>query len=48
MVGWLSFNVNAPMGSKIYLQYGEEMQNGCFYRNLRTAKAEFTYISDGH
>ena len=48
MVGWLSFKVNAPKGSKIYLQYGEEMQNGCFYReNLRTAKAEFTYISDG-
>ncbi|SEU26146.1 alpha-L-rhamnosidase [Paenibacillus sp. NFR01] len=48
MVGWLRFKVHAPAGQRIYLQYGEEMQNGCFYReNLRTAKAEFTYISNG-
>lgn len=48
MVGWVSFKVNAPKGSIIYLQYGEEMQDGCFYReNLRTAKAEFKYISNG-
>lgn len=49
MVGWLSFQVEAPKGTRIKLQYGEELQDGCFYReNLRTAKAEFEYISDGH
>lgn len=48
MVGWIRFKVNAPNGSEIILQYGEELQDGCFYReNLRTAKAEFRYISDG-
>ncbi|MGB8451962.1 MAG: family 78 glycoside hydrolase catalytic domain [Anaerocolumna sp.] len=48
MVGWVSFLVNAPKDSVIYLQYGEEMQEGCFYReNLRSAKAEFKYISNG-
>lgn len=48
MVGWLAFKCAAPKGTKIYLQYGEVLQEGCFYReNLRSAKAEFTYISDG-
>lgn len=48
MVGWLRFRTAAPKGSRITLQYGEELQDGSFYReNLRTAKAEFTYISDG-
>jgi alpha-L-rhamnosidase len=48
MVGWLSFTVKAPAGTEIKLQYGEELQEGCFYReNLRSAKAEFKYISDG-
>jgi alpha-L-rhamnosidase len=48
MVGWLRFATTAPAGTTIKLTHGEEMQEGCFYReNLRTAKAEFTYISDG-
>lgn len=48
MVGWVAFKVHAPKGSLIHLQYGEEMQEGCFYReNLRSAKAEFKYISNG-
>lgn len=48
MVGWLSFTCKELKDTKVYLQYGEEMQEGCFYReNLRSAKAEFTYISDG-
>lgn len=48
MVGWVSFHVNAPAGTVIRLQYGEELQEGCFYReNLRTARAEFIYTSDG-
>ena len=48
MVGWLQFRCDAPKGARIHLQFGEILQNGCFYNdNLRTAKAEFTYISDG-
>lgn len=48
MVGWVRFKNKAPEGSRIFLQYGEEMQHDCFYReNLRSAKAEFTYISSG-
>lgn len=40
--------VKRKKGPGIYLQYGEILQDGNFYRdNLRTAKAEFTYISDG-
>ena len=48
IVGWLSFRVNEPAGTAIKLQHGEILQNGCFYNeNLRHAKAEYTYISDG-
>lgn len=48
MVGWVSFRNVALKGKKINLQYGEEMQEGCFYReNLRSAKAEFNYTSNG-
>ena len=48
MVGWLQFSCSAPAGSKLYFQFGEILQNGNFYRdNLRSAKAEFTYLSDG-
>ena len=48
MVGWLSFRCDAPAGTKLFFQFGEILQDGCFYNdNLRTAKAEFTYISDG-
>ena len=48
MVGWISFTCSAPAGTKIYFQTGEILQDGCFYNeNLRTAKSEFTYISDG-
>ena len=48
MVGWIKFRNNAPKGQEIKLQYGELLQDGNFYRdNLRTAKAEFIYISNG-
>ena len=48
MVGWLQFDCDAPRGTRIHLLFGEILQNGCFYNdNLRTARAEFTYISDG-
>ncbi len=35
-------------GSRIHLQFGEVLQDDCFYRgNLRSAKAEYWYTSDG-
>lgn len=48
MVGWFAFRCKAPAGTKLHFQFGEILQDGNFYNeNLRTAKAEFTYISDG-
>lgn len=48
MVGWLEFVCREPAGTKIFLQFGEILQDGNFYRdNLRTAEASFTYLSDG-
>ena len=37
-----------PRGAELKLEFGEILQKGCFYHeNYRTAKSEFTYISDG-
>jgi alpha-L-rhamnosidase len=48
MTGWLRFKTSAASGTRIHLQFGEVLQNGNFFReNLRTAKAEYTYIADG-
>ncbi len=48
MVGWPEFRCSAPKGHRIHMQFGEILQDGCFYNdNLRTAPAEFIYISDG-
>jgi alpha-L-rhamnosidase len=48
MTGWVEFTVDLPKGEKVILQYGELLQEGNFYNeNLRTAKQEYTYISDG-
>jgi len=48
MVGWLKMRVSAPKGTKITISHGEILQHGNFYRdNLRSAKAEYIYISDG-
>ena len=48
MVGWLAFRCRAPKGTRLFFQFGEILQDGNFYNdNLRTAKAEFTYIADG-
>ncbi len=48
MVGWLAFRCKAPAGTKLHFQFGEILQDGNFYNeNLRTAEAEYTYISDG-
>ena len=48
MTGWIRFQVQEPKGEKIRLSYGEVLQDGNFYNgNLRSAKAEYMYISDG-
>ncbi|MCD8076684.1 MAG: glycoside hydrolase family 78 protein [Lachnospiraceae bacterium] len=48
ITGWVEMDCDFPVGTKITLSAGEILQNDCFYReNLRTAKAEFTYISNG-
>jgi alpha-L-rhamnosidase len=48
MTGWVRFKTQSPKGATLHLQYGELLQSGNFYReNLREAKAEHIYISDG-
>ncbi len=48
LVGTFALHVKAERGTKVFVQVGEVLQNGCFYNeNLRTAKAEYTYISNG-
>lgn len=48
MTGSFRLAVNEPEGTEIRLQFGEILQNGNFYReNLRSAKAEYVYLSDG-
>ncbi len=48
MAGSFRLRVHEPRGTKIHVQVGEVLQQGCFYRdNLRSAKAEYIYISDG-
>ena len=48
MTGWIRFRANLNEGAKVTLQYGEILQEGNFYNdNLRTAKAEYNFISDG-
>lgn len=48
MAGIFRLKLKEPAGQMIRLQFGEVLQSGNFYReNLRTAKAEYIYISDG-
>ncbi|PRY75089.1 alpha-L-rhamnosidase [Alkalibacterium olivapovliticus] len=48
ITGWVQFKAALPKGQKITLMFGEVLQEGNFYQeNLRTAKAEFLYVSDG-
>jgi alpha-L-rhamnosidase len=48
MVGMIEFKNHSQKGAEIYLQFGEVLQQGNFYRdNLRTALSEFRYTSDG-
>lgn len=44
----VEFDCELPRGMKVRLTASEILQDGCFYHdNLRTAKTEFTFISDG-
>ncbi|MDD2374388.1 MAG: family 78 glycoside hydrolase catalytic domain [Eubacteriales bacterium] len=46
--GIFSLCISEPAGTKIRIQTGEILQGGNFYNeNLRTAKSEYIYISDG-
>lgn len=48
MSGVVEFTCRESEGSEIFFQFGEILQNGNFYNeNLRTAKEEYRYISDG-
>lgn len=49
MVGFVRFSGKFPAGTAIHLEHGEVLQKGCFFReNMRSAKAQATYISDGN
>ena len=46
--GWLRFRAALPRGTEVHFDFGEVLQNGCFYNdNYRDARGGFTYISDG-
>ena len=48
VTGFVTFRVRGEKGRKYFLQYGEILQEGCFYNdNLRSAKAEYTCVTDG-
>ena len=48
ITGVFTLRVHEPRGTKIHIQTGEILQQGNFYNeNLRTAKSEYVYISDG-
>lgn len=46
--GIFRLKVHEPKGTRIHIQFGEILQNENFYNgNLRSAKAEYVYISGG-
>lgn len=46
--GIFTLRVHEPVGTRIHIQTGEILQQGNFYNeNLRTAKSEYIYISNG-
>ena len=48
MVGFVRMTARLPRGTRVTVRHGEVLQDGEFYRdNLRTAKAEAVYVSDG-
>lgn len=49
IAGSFRLHVHEPKNTRIHVQVGEVLQQDNFYRdNLRTAKAEYIYISDGN
>ncbi len=48
LAGSFRLHIREPAGTEIRLQFGEILQDGNFYNeNLRTAKAEYRYVSGG-
>ncbi|QOV18450.1 family 78 glycoside hydrolase catalytic domain [Blautia liquoris] len=48
VTGWVEFDCHLRKGAKVKLSYAELLQDDNFYNeNLRTAKAEYTYRSNG-
>jgi len=48
ITGWVEINADFLKGQELSFYYGEVLQNGSFYNdNLRTANAEFHYVSSG-
>lgn len=48
IAGTFALRVHVPKGETVHVQFGEVLQEGNFYRdNLRTAKAEYLWVSDG-
>lgn len=46
--GFVEFSANFKAGTRITLDFGEILQDGCFYnQNYRTAKARYEYVSRG-
>lgn len=49
MAGWIEGPVEIAEGKSVLLQYGEILQEDCFYReNLRNAQARYLYYSNGN
>ncbi len=48
VTGIFSLELDLPRGTKVHIQTGEILQEGCFYNeNLRSAKSEYFFTSGG-
>ncbi len=48
MTGWVEAELDLPEGAEVALEYGELLQDGCFYNeNLRTAQQKYAFVSAG-
>ncbi len=46
--GFPEFDADLPAGTRVVLDFGEVLQQGCFYRgNYREANSQLVYVSDG-
>ena len=49
ITGIFRLKLHVPKGTSVRIRTGEVLQQGCFYNeNLRTAKSEYCYTSDGN